>query len=122
MLQGMRWTALNRLLVGAGLLALVAAVALALLPMHGNGLAGNAVRPRYGPFGFYTVSSQPVPAHPTSAELRRLGVTLPEDLVRSRRFLAGSVGATGVAATALGLLLWRRPPGIAAQTGEPWPS
>lgn len=120
----MRSTVLPRLPVATGLLVLASAALLALLPMRGNGLSGNAVLPHYGTFGWYVASSQPVPAHPTPADLRRLGVRFPQDLVRSRRYLVGAVGATGLAATAVGLLIRRRHDAGAegSDGGDQWPS
>src|SRR5450432_4646020 len=43
---------------------------------------------------------------------------MPQDLVSSRRYMAAAVGATGVAATALGLLVRRRPDGTGKPKGE----
>lgn len=42
---------ISRLLVGAGVVAIVVGVALFLWPLRGNGLSGNAVRPHYTAFG-----------------------------------------------------------------------
>lgn|GEM_PF-5035009 len=118
MLRRMRSTVLRRLPLTGGLGLLAAAAVLVLLPMHGNGLSGSAVQPQYG--AYYWASYQPLPAHPTTAELRRAGLQLPQDLVSSRRYMAAAVGATGVAATALGLLVRRRPDGTGKPKGELW--
>lgn len=118
----MRSTLVSRLTVTIGLLVLATAAVLALVPMRANGLAGNSVRPRYSAFYVGVVSYQPLPAHATSAEMRRLGVTFPQDRVRSRRYLVAAAGVTGVAATALGLMVRRRPEDAGADEGDPWPS
>jgi hypothetical protein len=118
----MRSTVVSRLAITGGLLVLATAAVLAIVPMRGNGLAGNAVRPHYSAFNVGVASYQPLPAHPTRAEMRRVGVIFPQDLVTSRRHLVGAVGATGLAATALGLLARRRPRNAGAQGGEPWAS
>jgi hypothetical protein len=106
----MRSTALGRVLIGAGLAILAAAVVLALWPMHGNGLGGNAARPRYSAFGWYAYG--PLPVHPTLADLRHAGVTIPQDVVAARRLLVASIATAGVVVTVLGALrrypAWRR--------------
>jgi hypothetical protein len=118
----MRSTVVSRLTITVGLLVLATAAVLALVPMRGNGLAGNAVRPQYRPFYVGVANYQPLPAHPTRADMRRVGVIFPQDLVTSRRHLVGAVGATGLAATALGLLARRRPENAAGEGGVSWAS
>ena len=116
----MRSTVVSRLTVTGGLLLLATAAVLALVPMRGNGLAGNAVRPHYSAFGW--VAYQPLPTHPTVGDLRRAGVPVPQDLVTSRRHLVVAIGATGLATTALGLLARQRPDGTGVEEGRPWAS
>jgi hypothetical protein len=118
MLRRMRSTVLSRLAISGGLLVLATAAVLAIVSMRGNGLAGNAVRPQYRAYYVGVASYQPLPAHPTSADLRRRSVTIPQDLVRSRRYLVAAVGVTGAAATALGLLVRRRPADAGGEGGE----
>jgi hypothetical protein len=80
------------LVAALGLLA--AALALVLWPMHGNGLSGNALRPHYSSFGWYSYVA--MPQHPTHEDFLRAGITMPQDVVRDRRILAAIVAATGV--------------------------
>jgi hypothetical protein len=52
--------------------------------MHSDGLRGNAIAPRYSTYvGFYSLA--PLPAHPTTADFRRAGITLPRDRVANGR-------------------------------------
>lgn len=66
-------------------------------PLHANGVTGNALRPHYGDFGWFTYA--PLPSGEVSTDaLRAAGVRMPQDAVRDRRHAAeGCVG--------LGLLL-----------------
>lgn len=92
--------------VGAGLAGISAACVLALLPMTGNGVTGNAVHPHYGDFGWSAYA--PVPDNPTAADLRAAGVRLPQDRVARRRQVAATAGALGVALCAGGAAARRR--------------
>jgi hypothetical protein len=99
-----RW--LGRTLVGLGAAAVAVALTLALWPLHSNGLRGNAIAPRYSTYiGFYSYT--PLPAHPTEADFRRAGITLPRDRVANRRRDAGVVTAVGIIVTGIGLTMHR---------------
>jgi hypothetical protein len=98
-----RW--LGGTIVGLGVAAGAVALGLALWPLHSNGLRGNAIAPRYSTYvGFYSLT--PLPAHPTKADLRRAGVTLPRDRVANRRRDAGTLAAVGILVT-IGLTAYR---------------
>ena len=105
---------LRRVLVGVGGAAIVAAVVLALLPMHHEGVSGNALRPTYKDFGWFSYS--PLPEHATISELRAAGVQVPAYVVGSRRavtdrrWLVGVLAGVGVVLIAGGLLVRRRNP------------
>jgi hypothetical protein len=80
-------------------------VLLAFEPMNGNGMRGSAVRPHYSAFGWY--SYKPLPAHPTTTDLRNAGISVPQDLVSARRDRLGWIAAGGLVTTAVGLALVR---------------
>lgn len=89
----------RRLSVAAALALVAAAVAVALWPLHADGVTGNALVPRYGDFGWY--SYEPVTAPMTMAQLRRAGVRVPQDAVdKRRRIAAGLVAAAAIAGVA----------------------
>jgi hypothetical protein len=97
-----RWLDLTTIVLGVWALAI--AVALAVWPLHGNGLSGNAVSPTYSKYvGFYSYT--PLPPNPTKADLRRAGITLPQDVINARRRDAETLGAVGILLTGLGLSL-----------------
>jgi hypothetical protein len=102
---------LRRGMVGAGALAMGAAVVLVLLPLHHAGVSGNAAWPTYTSFGWFAYS--PLPEHSTPDELRAAGAHVSyvdgsHHAVRQRRRIAGIVGGAGVALIAGGLLFGRR--------------
>ena len=100
----LRW--LGRSMVGVGVAAIAVALTLALWPLHSNGLRGNAIAPRYSTsIGFYSLT--PLPAHPTKADLRRAGITLPRDRVANRRRNAETLATVGVIVTGIGLTVYR---------------
>src|SRR3954465_6563395 len=78
-----------------GATAIAAAVVLLLLPLHGSGLTGNALRPHYGSFEFGVATEQPLPVHPTRAQMRSAGVVFPQDVVNDRRHLCEAVALGG---------------------------
>ena len=88
-----------------------AAVAVLLWPLHANGVSGSALTPRYSHY-FGISSAEPIPEHPTKADLRRAGVRLPQDVVTHRRHIALALVAAGLtlaAATAASSALRHRP-------------
>jgi hypothetical protein len=98
-------TRICRGVVALGLAAVVAALVLALWPLHGNGVSGSALRPHIArEFGFTTY--KPLPANPTRSQLRAAGIVFPSDVVERRRHQAAAIGALGlivvVAAVAMG--------------------
>jgi hypothetical protein len=100
-----RWLDLTT--VGVGVTALAVALALALLPLHGDGLGGNAIAPRYSKYvGFYSYA--PLPSHPTKADFRSAGITLPRDRVADRRRDAETLAAVGILVVGIGVTLVRR--------------
>lgn len=74
---------------------------IALWPISGDGVSGNAIRPHSSDFGWFAYS--PLPIHPSPSDLRRAGVTVPHDLVAVRRRNAALLAALGVAVVAAGL-------------------
>ena len=76
-----------------GLALLAAAVVLMLWPLHANGVHGNALRPHYSDFGWY--STVAMPPHPTHADFVRAGITVPQDVVRDRWVLSGAIAGAG---------------------------
>jgi hypothetical protein len=82
-----------RVVLAIGAVGLLAALLLVLLPLHGNGLSGNALTPTYSDFGWATY--QPMPEHPTLDDFRRAGIEVPQDVVSGRRLLAGATAAVG---------------------------
>jgi hypothetical protein len=105
---------MRRAVVGGGALAVVAAVVLALVPLHHEGVSGNAVRPTYKGFGWVSYSLPPENA--TVSELRAAGVQVPAYVDSSRhavaelRRLVGGLATVGVVLIAGGLLVRRRTP------------
>ena len=73
---------------------LVAGVAVALWPLHAQGVTGNAVRPHYHSFGWYAYT--PLTTTVTIADLRGAGVRVPQDDVDGRRRVAGALAAGGL--------------------------
>jgi hypothetical protein len=97
-------------LLGLGALAVVAAVVLALVPLHHQGVSGNAVRPAYEQFGWYAYS--PMPAHATGSELRAAGAHLSyvpgsRHAVKERRWTVAVLGSVGILLIAGGLCVRR---------------
>lgn len=93
-------------LIAAGVLALVGAVVLMLVPVRADGVSGNAIAPRYSSFGWF--SYRPVPQDATIADLRRAGVRVPQDAVADRRSQAAATAVGGVVSLGAGLVLVRR--------------
>jgi hypothetical protein len=90
--------------VGCAVAVLAVALVLALWPLHSNGLRGDAIAPRYSRYvGFYSYA--PLPAHPTEADFRRAGITLPRDRVANRRRDAGTLAAVGILVIGIGVTL-----------------
>jgi len=83
----------RRITLLLGLALLVAAAVLMLWPLHANGVSGNALRPHYSGFGWYSYVS--LPPHPTHADFVRAGITVPQDVVHDRRVLSAAIGAGG---------------------------
>ena len=102
---------LRRGLVGLGALAVVAAVVLALAPIHHEGVSGNAVRPGYISVGW--ASYGPLPEHGTISEMRAAGAHIsgPSDssrhAVTQRRRTAGILGGAGILLIAGGVFVRR---------------
>lgn len=95
MLRHVQRRLMVRTMVGLGVAAVAVALTLVLWPLHSNGLRGNAIAPRYSTYiGFYSLT--PLPAHPTKADLRRAGITLPRDRVANVRRDAGTLAAVGL--------------------------
>jgi hypothetical protein len=90
-----------------GVMVVTGAAVLLLWPLHANGLSGTAARPHYSAFGW--AGYAPLPTHPTPAVLREAGVTLPSDVVVTRRRQAAAVGGAGLALAAAGVVAARRP-------------
>jgi hypothetical protein len=89
--------------VVVSLLAVAAALALLLWPLHANGVEGSALIPRYSRY-FTFATFEPVPDHATEADLRRAGVRFPQDVVWHRRdiafgLIAGAIGVIAIGAT-----------------------
>jgi len=104
MASPMRWA------IAVGIVLIAWAVAVAVWPLHANGVSGSALWPDYAKaFGFTTY--QPLPANPTLGELRRAGVLLPQDAVAHRRHLAELLAVVGLIAICVGLAMrrFRRP-------------
>jgi hypothetical protein len=80
-------------------------IVLALWPLNGNGVSGNAIRPHYGDFG--SEAYGPLPANPTLADLRAAGVRVPQDNVSEHRKYAAGVVALGLVLV-VGGQAWRR--------------
>jgi hypothetical protein len=92
----------------AGAAAVIAAVILLLIPLHGNGLSGNALAPSYSEWRLGWYAYAPLAAHATSSDLRAGGVQFPQDVVRERRQLAAAVAAAGALLMLAGWLWGRR--------------
>ena len=90
--------------VALGLLAVLGAVVLALTPITGAGVHGNALFPHYTSFYGYAATDHPLPANPTIAQLRHAGVPFPQDHVSHRRRLAALLGLLGLIILALAVL------------------
>lgn len=75
-------------------LALAAAGAVLLWPLHATGVSGNALRPSYSDFGWFAYA--PMPEHPTTDDLRAGGVRVPQDVVSERRRIALGLGVVGL--------------------------
>lgn len=88
--------------LATGIAAVSASTVLLLLPFRAEGVSGNAIRPHYGPFGWF--SYEPLPEHPTRADLRRAGVASPRDAVRARRGQAAVLGILGALLLLAGVL------------------
>lgn len=96
----------------------VAGTVVAAWPLHANGVSGSAIAPRYHDFYAGVYSYRPLPEHVTIAELRRLGVRVPQDAVEERRRVAAAlVSAALVVAGAAGLVTAVRA-GRRASTGS----
>ena len=99
-------------MLGAGALALIAALVLALAPLNHEGVSGNAVQPTYQSFGWTSYS--PLPEHATVSELRAAGASVPgyvdssRHAVSERRRGAGALAGVGIVLIAGGLLVRRR--------------
>lgn len=92
--------------LAAGTAALFAAVILALVPIGAEGVAGNAIRPRYTNFGWFAYA--PMPEHPTAADLREAGLRPPQDAVTDRRLTVAVIAGAGIASLAAGLIIGRK--------------
>jgi hypothetical protein len=91
---------------------MAAAVALALMPIHHDGVSsGNAISPTYKDFGW--VSYAPPPQNATIGELRAMGVEIPvyvdssRQAVKERRWTAGILAGVGILLIAGGLCVRR---------------
>lgn len=94
-------------LVAAGLVTLAASAALMLWPLDEPGVSGNALRPEYRDFGWF--SYQPLPEHPSVEDFHRAGITLPQDYVAERRRIAAVVAAMGIVVLTTAVVSRRRP-------------
>ena len=104
-------------LVGTALGLLVAALVLALAPLHGPGVEGTPVEPRYGRFSYAVFGV--LPEEPSQDDLRSAGVVLPTDTVAQRRQSAyAAAGLSAVLALAGVVRVSRagRPPGRTGRT------
>jgi len=95
----------RRILVIFGAAGVVAGLAFLLWPLHAPGVTGSAATPHYRDFGWQSYS--PLPDRPTAADLRRAGISLPQDLVRERRYVAVAAAVAGVAALGIAQLARR---------------
>jgi hypothetical protein len=96
----------------------VAGVVVAFWPLHANGVSNNAVAPRYHPFAVGVTSYEPLPQHVTIADLRRLGVRVPQDAVEERRRLAAALAAAGLIVALTVALSAERPRRYSAATTD----
>lgn len=99
--------------MGLGALVVLAAVVLALLPLHHEGVSGNAIRPRYREFGWFAYG--PISEHATAGQHSSAATSAPtyaagsRHAVTHRREVVGVLGGAGVVLVAGGLLARRRP-------------
>lgn len=84
----------RRVLLATGLATTATALALLIAPIRAEGVSGNAIAPRYGPFGAFAY--KPLPEHPTVNDLHSLGVRVPQDAVAERRRQAAAIAAGGL--------------------------
>lgn len=89
--------------VAPGLAALAGAIVLLLWPLNTEGASGNAIRPHYRDFGWFSYA--PLPANPSRADLGRAGVVFPDDEVAERRRGAAVLAGLGVVGLAAGVSL-----------------
>jgi hypothetical protein len=89
-----------------GLAAVAAAATVLVWPLDANGLSGNALRPQYSDFGWFAYG--PLPDNPSTADLRRAGVAVPQDVVTHRRQVSAGVGLVGLALMGGSLVRLRR--------------
>ena len=87
--------------LATSLVAVAAAVAILLWPLHANGVAGTALLPKYSEYLAFT-TDKPLPDRTTNDDLRRAGVRLPIDVVWHRRHIAIALLGGGVALGAIG--------------------
>ena len=97
---------LRRVLLGCGVAAIALALGLMVAPITASGVSGNAFAPKYIGFGWFAY--EPLPAHPTTSDLRSAGVRVPQDAVAGRRRAAAIIGTAGLAALLAGVLVGRR--------------
>ena len=97
-----RWAAV------LGVTGLVIGLALALAPIHANGVNGNAISPRYGDFEIGFNSYRPMPDRYTTDDLRAAGVRMPTDAVSERRREVALVSSIGAVFLVGGFALRRR--------------
>ena len=82
------------------LIAFAGALAVALWPIHANGVSGSALVPRYARYwGWAGYAPLPTGRTLTIADLRRAGVRVPQDVVADRRREAAVVLVAGLAVT-----------------------
>lgn len=94
--------------IALGVIGVVAGLVIALLPLHANGVSGNAFTPQYRSFAFAFNADSPAPPHPSRDYLRSQGVRLPQDVVADRRSEAQWTASAGAAIVLAGFIALRR--------------
>jgi len=92
--------------IAPGLGGVAGAVGLLLWPLNSEGIGGNAITPHYRDFGWFSYA--PLPDHPSRDDLRRAGVTVPDDAVAERRRDAAVAAGLGMIGLAVGIPFRRR--------------
>lgn len=78
-----------------------------LWPLHENGVSGNALRPHYGDYGWFTYSNT-LSTSGSEGQLVISNVDMPRDVVADRRHAAAGFGVLGLLLVAVGVVSGRR--------------